>query len=71
MKVNSNMLIMAGLGFIGLSVIPNFIYLVNPGERALIMDSLSGLKQTVYEPGYHLKIPFIQVSPSCSESHHL
>jgi prohibitin 1 len=37
------------------------IYTVDPGERALIMDNFSGLSPKVYEEGYHLYFPFIQV----------
>jgi regulator of protease activity HflC (stomatin/prohibitin superfamily) len=49
----------AGLGLIGLN---SCVYTVDPGEKALIMDKLSGLKQNVYGQGYHLLIPFIQVT---------
>ena len=47
-----------GLGLIALN---SSIYVVDPGEKALIMDKLQGLKQTVYGQGYHLLIPGVQV----------
>lgn len=37
------------------------VYLVHPGERALIMNKIYGLQPTVFGPGYHIRIPFIQV----------
>lgn len=43
-------------------VLANFsIYLINPGEQSLIMDQIHGLKPEVKGPGYHLRIPIIQV----------
>jgi uncharacterized protein YcgL (UPF0745 family) len=48
----------AGLVMVGLQ---SSIYTVDPGEKALIMDNIQGLKQKVYDQGYHLYIPFIQV----------
>lgn len=49
----------AGIGLIALNA---SIYTVDPGEKALIMDKLAGLKQNVYGQGYHLLLPGIQVS---------
>lgn len=46
---------------IGLVALNSAIYTVDPGEKALIMDKLKGLKQNVYGQGYHLLIPGIQV----------
>lgn len=46
---------------IGLVALNSSIYTVDPGEKALIMDKLKGLKQNVYGQGYHLLIPGIQV----------
>jgi uncharacterized protein YcgL (UPF0745 family) len=48
----------AGLLLFGFT---NCVYLVDPGEKALIMNNLSGLKTAVYGQGFHLKIPFIEV----------
>ena len=47
-----------GLGLVALN---SSIYTVDPGEKALIMDKLQGLKQNVYGQGYHLLIPGVQV----------
>lgn len=49
------------LGGVGLLTLANSIYLVDPGEKALIMNNLSGLKQKIFHQGYHLRIPFIEV----------
>lgn len=46
---------------IGLVALNSAVYTVDPGEKALIMDKLQGLKQTVYGQGYHLLIPGVQV----------
>lgn len=49
------------LGGVGLLTLANSIYLVDPGEKALIMNNLSGLQQKIFHQGYHLRIPFIEV----------
>lgn len=49
------------LGGLGLLTAANCIYLVDPGEKALIMNNLTGLKKKVFHQGYHLRIPFIEV----------
>lgn len=49
------------LGGIGLISAANCIYLVDPGEKALIMNNLTGLKKQVFNQGYHIRIPFIEV----------
>lgn len=36
-----------------------FVFVVDGGERALIMNKLSGLQNKVYGEGMHFKIPFI------------
>jgi prohibitin 1 len=46
---------------IGLVALNSAVYTVDPGEKALIMDKIKGLKQDVYPAGYHLLIPGIQV----------
>ena len=52
---------LAGILGAGLVIASNAIYLVNPGERALIMNQATGLKQQVYDQGYRFKLPFIEV----------
>jgi prohibitin 1 len=37
-----------------------FVFVVDGGERGLIMDNISGLKPHVYGEGMHIKLPFIQ-----------
>ncbi len=54
----SQLLTFAG---VGLLTAANCIYLVDPGEKALIMNNLTGLKKNVFHQGYHLRIPFIEV----------
>ena len=39
----------------------NFIYQVDPGEKALIMNNFTGLQKKVYHQGYHIRIPGIEV----------
>lgn len=53
-----NLSFIGGILFAGLQA---SLYSVDPGERALIMDNFTGLKQTVYGQGYHLLVPFLQV----------
>lgn len=55
----SQLLTLGGLGFL---TVANCIYLVDPGEKALIMNNLTGLKKQVFHQGYHLRIPFIEVT---------
>lgn len=50
------------LGGLGLLAFNSLIYVVDPGEKALIMNAVTGLKKTVYNQGYNIKIPFIEVS---------
>ncbi len=54
----SQLLTLGGAALIALS---NCIYVVDPGEKALIMNNITGLKKDVYHQGYNLKIPFIEV----------
>ena len=54
----SSVMMAAGVGF---AVVSSCVYVVDPGEKALIMNQLSGLKKTVYNQGYNFKIPFIEV----------
>lgn len=53
---------LATIAGIGLMALNASVYTVDPGEKALIMDKLAGLKQSVYGQGYHLLFPGIQVS---------
>ena len=60
MSVNrwTNLAVLAGAALVGLS---NFIYQVDPGEKALIMNNFTGLEKKVYHQGYHVRIPGIEV----------
>lgn len=49
------------LGGVALVTLSSCIYVVDPGEKALIMNQISGLKQNVYNQGYNFKIPFLEV----------
>ena len=55
----SNLFMVGGLSLAALS---SCIYVVDPGEKALIMNQLSGLKQKVYHQGYNFKLPFVEVT---------
>ena len=48
---------LVGLGLIG----TKFIFVVDGGERALLFDRTSGLKDKVYGEGMHFKIPILQM----------
>merc|ERR1719223_1654485 len=48
-----------GAGFVAWGV-GEAIYDVDGGERAVIFDRYSGVKQEVFGPGTHFKIPFLQ-----------
>lgn len=56
-----NLLTLGGIGLIALS---NCLYLVDPGEKALIMNQLTGLQKKVYNQGYNFKVPFLEVIPT-------
>ena len=56
-----NRMLKVGAGFVGAGVFAsNFCFVVDGGERAIIMDAFRGLKPKVHGEGIHLKIPFIQ-----------
>jgi regulator of protease activity HflC (stomatin/prohibitin superfamily) len=55
---------MLTLGGLALLSFNSFVYVVDPGEKALVMNALTGLKKTVYNQGFNLKIPFIEVTLS-------
>ena len=45
----------------GIGALRNFIYKVDPGERAIIFDKFQGgIQSKVYGQGYHLFVPFKQ-----------
>ena len=58
----SNSLIGLGSVAVGLGVLSNFIYRVEPGERAIIFDKVggTGIKKDVIGTGFHFYIPFKQ-----------
>ena len=47
---------MLGAGFFA----SQFIFVVDGGERKLVMDSFRGLQQKVYGEGFHFIIPGLQ-----------
>jgi len=49
------------IGGIAVAALSNCLYVVDPGEKALIMNQISGLRKTVYNQGYNFKIPFVEV----------
>ena len=54
----SSLLTLGGLALLSFN---SCVYVVDPGEKALIMNALTGLKKTVYNQGFNFKIPFIEV----------
>lgn len=56
----ANLLAVGGLLLMGAS---NCVFLVDPGEKALIMNNFTGLRAKVIGEGYHLRIPFVEVPP--------
>lgn len=52
-----------GLGgtlFTGTLIASNFVFFVNPGERAIIFDVVyGGVKEKVYNKGIHFKLPMV------------
>ena len=53
---------MLTLGGLALLSFNSCVYVVDPGEKALIMNAVTGLKKTVYNQGFNLKIPFVEVN---------
>jgi len=52
-----------GTGFFVTGVVfSRFIFVVDGGERAVVLDKFKGVKEKVYGEGMHFMIPFIQVS---------
>ena len=54
----SELLTLGGLALLSFN---SCVYVVDPGEKALIMNAVTGLKKTVYNQGFNLKIPFVEV----------
>ena len=54
----SNLLTIGGIALVSLS---NCIFVVDPGEKALIMNQITGLQKKVFNLGYNFKIPFVEV----------
>jgi regulator of protease activity HflC (stomatin/prohibitin superfamily) len=52
----SSLLTIGGLALLAFN---SCVYVVDPGEKALIMNAVTGLKKTVYNQGFNLKIPFV------------
>jgi len=52
----ASLLTAVGIGLVSAS---SFIYQVDPGEKALIMNIFSGLQRKVYHQGYHFRVPFV------------
>ncbi len=59
-KLSSGLLGLGG-AFLGVGILRNFIYRVEPGERAIIFDKFGGgIKESVMSEGYHFYIPVKQ-----------
>ena len=54
----SNLFMLGGVALVSAS---QCLFVVDPGEKALIMNQLSGLKQKVFHQGYNFKLPFVEV----------
>ena len=59
----SNLFVLGGVALASLS---NCVFVVDPGEKALIMNQISGLKRKVFNQGFNFKIPFIEVNSMLS-----
>jgi prohibitin 1 len=57
MKGVFNLMSLCGVAFLGFQTCT---YIVNPGYKALIMDSTRGLQKKIHQEGLHFYIPFIQ-----------
>jgi len=51
---------LGGAATVGGVFVSQFVFVVDGGERALIMDATRGLLPGIYGEGMHVKIPFIQ-----------
>jgi hypothetical protein len=59
-----NMMMYAGSGLMGLGLVfTQFTFVVEPGEKAIMFDSLTGrgVRKHVLGEGMHFKIPFVYV----------
>lgn len=45
--------------FLGGIFFSQFVFVVDGGQRALVMDNVRGLQPHVYGEGMHIKYPFI------------
>ena len=43
-----------------LYIIPNIIYTVDGGHRAIKFSRLVGLRNTIYREGWHLRLPYFE-----------
>ena len=60
-KKFSNLIILGGVAMVAVS---NSIFVVDPGEKGLIMNQIRGLKQKIYHQGYNFKLPVFEVNTS-------
>ncbi len=59
-KILHRMMVL-GLGFLGTTGLVNkTLFCVFPGERAIVFDRMTGVKNKVYGEGLHFRIPLIQ-----------
>ena len=55
-----NRMLKVGGAMLGAGVFAsNFCFVVDGGERAIIMDAFRGLRPGVHGEGIHFKVPFI------------
>lgn len=60
-EVMMNRMLKVGGAMVGAGIFAsNFCFVVDGGERAIIMDAFQGLKPKVHGEGVHFKLPFIQ-----------
>ena len=58
----SSLAMLVGGGGLALTTFgSSFFYAVQPGERAVLFDRYSGVKQKVHGEGIHLMVPLLQV----------
>jgi|TARA_B110000977_G_C10863531_1_gene410728 hypothetical protein len=44
----------------GTTILKSAIYTVDTGQKAFKFNALSGVMETTYKEGYHLKIPYLE-----------
>jgi len=49
-----------GTLFMGTSMLKSCLYTVDTGQKAFKFNAVTGVMETTYKEGYHLKVPYIE-----------